>query len=315
MKARTIAIRDDAQWRELRRTHIGGSECAALFGESSYLTHYELWHQKKGLLPERDFSSDDRVFFGRILEPAIIEGVRQKTNWKIQQCHRYYSMQPDLGLGGTLDAEIVGHDRGPGVLEIKTVDRLQAMQWDGVPPLSYELQTQVYVELTGRNWACIAVLVGGNELRLFTYERRPRAISLIKDKVREFWASIYANEPPAPDFFADHETVAYLYRATDAGKLIDLSDDERFAALVAEYETATGIRRRHEKQAKALRAEILMAIGDAETVLCRDWRLKAGSVAAVPERHITEDMVGQAVGGREGYRSLWVGKRKAERAA
>lgn len=315
MKARGIPITGDQQWHELRRTHVGGSEAAALFGESPYLTYFELWHRKKGRLAEPDLSGDERIFWGRHLESSILGGIRERTGWNIDKSQSYYSQQPELGLGGTPDALIDGHERGDGILEIKTVDSWQFKLWDGVPPLGYELQCQTYLELTGRAWACLAVLVGNNSLRLFTYERRPVTVGLIKARVRAFWASIEAGEAPAPDFTVDAEAVLQLHRDATPGRVVDLSDSNRLPELLDAYQRETAARAASDRVCKALRAEILSLVGDAEIALCGGWRIKATPVAGARGTLVTPDMVGQTIGGREGYRGLWISKPKEQRAA
>jgi predicted phage-related endonuclease len=309
MKPRAVPIRNDQHWRELRRTHIGGSECSALFGEHRYLTPFELWHRKKNNLAEPDSSDDERIFWGRCLEPAILDGVRQKTGWGIQKCHRYYSMQPALGFGGTLDAEIIGHPHGAGVLELKTVDRYEFKGWNGIPPLSYELQLMAYMGLTGRRWGVLAVLIGGNQLQLFTYQRRIATIALIEERIAQFWSSIEAGTPPAPDYQADGEVIAALYRDARPGLVVDLSDNNRLPELLGQYEAAAAPRRAWAKVAKAYRAEIIETLGEAETGVCGEWTVKAATVAGVPDRTITGDDVGEVIRGRTAYRGLHVSRR------
>ncbi len=305
-----IPIESNAHWRQLRAQHLGGTEVPALFNEHQYLTPYELWHRKAGLLPEPDLMDDERVFWGSLLEPAIAAGVARRTGWNIRKVRHYYSARPGLALGGSLDYEISGHPKGPGVLEIKTVDGLIARRWGAEPPLAYQIQLQVYLALSGRAWGAMAVLVGGNELRLVEYESRPRAIEIIERRVAEFWESIEAGIPPAPNYAADAETISQLYRNAEAGKSLDLTGDNRLPSLLTEYEHAAGMRRRHEREAKALRAEILVAIGDAEVALCGEWTIKASTVAGTPDRVIDESMIGERLRGREGYRGLHVSKRK-----
>jgi predicted phage-related endonuclease len=57
---------------EFRSTHVGASECAALFDCSPYLTRFELWHRRKGNIDSPDLSGVERVEWGLRLEPAII---------------------------------------------------------------------------------------------------------------------------------------------------------------------------------------------------------------------------------------------------
>ena len=45
-----VPITSEAEWRELRARHVGGSEVAALYGCSPYLSHWALWQIKAGLL-------------------------------------------------------------------------------------------------------------------------------------------------------------------------------------------------------------------------------------------------------------------------
>lgn len=314
MKAHSIPITDDAQWHELRAKHCSGSEIAALFGEHQHLTPYELYHRKAGSIGEPDLSGDPRIRWGSILENAIIEGVRQQTGWVVRRMGRYYSMLPELGMGGTPDAEIVGHAKGPAVLELKSVDWLQAKRWGDTIPIHFEIQLQTYLALTGRPWGALAILIGGNDLQIHEFQARPKTHELIRRRVAEFWASVEAGVPPTPDYALDHDTISRLYAETAAGKFVDMSDNNRLHELLDEYETSAGMRRRYEREAKALRAEILMAIGDAETVVCGERRLKATSIAATHGTVITEDMVGRQLKGREGYRSLHVTRRREEAA-
>ena len=134
------------------------------------------------------------------------------------------------------------------MLEIKTADWMIARNWEnGEPPLSYMLQVQSYLALTGRAWGCMAVLVGGNDLRLFEFERRPATIEIIEGKVREFWASIRAGVEPKPDFARDAKTISLLYASTVEGQTIDLTGNNRAPELIAEYQAAAA----DEKDAEA----------------------------------------------------------------
>lgn len=303
MTATTIQLRDDAHWRELRSKHIGGSEVAALFGEHAQVTPFELWHRKIGNIPEPDLSDNDRVMWGTILEPAIAAGVAQKTGWTVRKVRRYLS-NADIGLGGSLDFEVIGNDRGPGILEIKTADWMVAKNWeDGTPPLAYMLQVMSYLSLTGRSWGCMAVLVGGNDLRLFDFERRPKTIELIEAKVRDFWQSIRDNKEPKPDFAKDAATVGAIYASTEEGKVIDLNGSNRAPELIAQYQQAAADEKDAENRKKAAKAELMTLIGDAELAYCGFSKISAKMIKGA---HIEYD--------RKPYRDFRVNERKAAAA-
>jgi putative phage-type endonuclease len=309
-----IKVLSTEHWHQLRAQHVGASEVGALFGEHAHTTLFELWHQKAKTLPAPDLSDNERVQFGLIMEPAIAEAARRKTGWTIRKVHRYYTMRPECRAGASLDYEILGHPKGPGLLEIKTADWLVAKRWGDGVPIHYELQVQHGLMCCGRQWGVIALLVGGNDLRIFPYEARPKTAELIQRRIDLFWASIEANEPPAPDFGRDHDAIAALHRDASPGKVVDLSDSNRLPELLAEYEHATAERRQYERAAKVLRAEILMTLGDAELAICGEWTIKASTVAGTPDRVVTAEMIGERIRGREGYRGLHVSRRKEEAA-
>jgi predicted phage-related endonuclease len=279
-----IIIENDAHWHDLRSRHVGGSEVAALFGEHPHLTEFELWHRKKGNLPEPDLSDNERVFWGSVLEPAIANGVARKTGWGVFKVEEYYSALPDLGLGGSLDYMISAPGRGPGVLEVKNVDWLVAKNWEGgQPPLSFMLQIQSYLALTGWTWGCMAPLVGGNELRLFEYERRPTTIKIICSKVANFWSSIAENSPPKPDFGYDLDAIMKL-RTVEPGKIIDLTSNSRLHSLIAEYQEYSDRKRESERTIKADKAEICTIIGDADVAICGDYTVRANRRFTISKR-------------------------------
>ena len=299
---KTITLTDEAHWHSLRHQHVGGSEVAALFGEHAQVSRFELWNRKKGTVAEPDLSGSDRVFWGSILEPAIARGVAEKTGWNVHKVHRYHSLLPELGLGGSLDYEVVAHERGPGVLEIKTADWLIARGWeDDAPPLSYELQVQAYLACTGRAWGCMAVLIGGNELRLFNYDRRPKTIEIIEAEVAAFWASITENKPPAPDYRQDGATIGRLYASAISGKVVDMSASNALPQLIADYQRGAA----EEKEGKAIReasrAEMLTLIGDAERVTCGAATISAKTIGVTEIKTYT----------RREYRDFRISEKKA----
>lgn len=284
-----------------RRDYVGGSEVAALFGLHPHVTRFELYHRKRGSLPEHDLSDDNRVQAGIHLEPAIAAWVAAKTGWNLRKVHRHIARN---GLGGHLDYEIVGHERGPGVLEIKTVDWLVFRDWpEGEPPIHYLLQLQAYLTLTGRAWGAIAVLVGGNDLRIFEYERRPKIVAKIEAAVAEFWADANAGREPRPDWHADAEAIGQLYRAAGGG-LVDMTNDNYLADLCGRYAGASARESAARADKDAAKAEILTKIGVADKVLAPGFTISAATVAAKDISYT-----------REAYRAFRVTEKSAAKEA
>jgi putative phage-type endonuclease len=265
-----------SEWLDLRRRHIGSSEVASLFGLDERRTLFELWHQKAGNLPEPEME-DERVFWGTVLGPAIGQGIAEREGWTIRKVRRYIEHPHVAGMGASLDYEIFGNPRGAGTLEIKNVDRLVARDWpDGLPPFRFELQVQHQLAcLPNRAWATLGVLIGGNSLKIFEYERHPGAIARIERAVEAFWKSIAENRPPEPDFDRDLPTLEALYGSAAPGSVRDLRGHRRLERLCADYERAREDETAAERRKRTAKGAILSIIEDTETVFCEGFKILA----------------------------------------
>lgn len=264
----------------VRRQYVGSSEVAALFGLHPWLTRFELWHRKAGNLPEVDFSDSEWVFWGDVLEPAVAEGVRQKTGWQVQKVHRYVEHPTIPGFGASLDYEVVAHERGPGVLEIKTVDRSAFRRWDGDLPMVYQLQVQHQLAcLPNRSWGSLQALVGGNRLEAFDLDRHERAIAKLERAVLEFWESIDAGQEPEPDFERDVDVLKLLWGTTDGGSVATFYGDAELRQACEGYLAACAIERKAKHFKRRWSAAMLHTIEDAEVALLDGYRIHATDVA------------------------------------
>lgn len=307
----SIPILNEQHWHQLRSENVGASEVAALFDLHPQITKFELWHEKKGNIPRADLSDNERIFWGTMIEPAIANGVAKLKSWRVQKVRRYITHPTVKGMAASLDYEIMGHEKGPGVLEIKTVDWLIFKGWEnGTPPLNYELQLQDQMACTDRKWGCLAVLIGGNNLRMFEYDARPATAAKLCAAVTSFWGSIIANEPPKPDYSRDGDALSAIYAATSLNGVIDLSEDNRFPTLCADYKMARKVAGEADKLGDSIKAEMLEKIitaavareiveGDIDRVVCGNFTLAAGIVKG---SHIEYD--------RKPYRLFKLSERK-----
>jgi predicted phage-related endonuclease len=291
-------ILGDPDW-EFRSTHVGASECAALFDCSPYLTRFELWHRRKGNIDSPDLSGVERVEWGLRLEPAIIAAAADRWGYQLEETPRRLSN--GRGLGGHPD-QLATDERGPGIIEIKTADWLVFKQWGSEPPEHYLLQAIAYAGLAGRGWCDIVVLVGGNRLERFCYDFRPKIYAEIERRVEAFWQSIEANDPPPADYTRDLDTIADLYRdGTD--ETVDLTADNLAHEAAAAFLFAKEARLEAEKKEDAAKAELMDKMGAASVATLNGFLVRATTVAAVPER-VAEP--GEIIKGRRAYRRLTV---------
>lgn len=267
-----IKIQSPEHWHELRAKCVGGSEVAALFGESSYLTHFELWVAKTGKVVT-EFSDNDRIFWGNVLEDAIGKGTALKTGWQVEKCHDYHVNDNCKGMGCTPDFMIADKNGRKGILQTKNMDRLYFMQLeDGQPPMAYLLQLQHELACTGLQWGVLAILVGGNDLKLFEYEAHPAVIGKLERAVTDFWYSVeLLAEPKA--FADDYEMVRLLYNRAD-DEIIDLTGDNYLPELCAIALEAAERRKEAEKQEKDAKSQIMQKIQNCGRALTSGFNIK-----------------------------------------
>lgn len=287
---------DDA----FRAKVVGGSEVSALFDANPWLTHFELWHRKNGTIATPDFGGNDRIEAGIRLEPVIIDWACDKWGYAKRQTPRRLSN--GKGLGGHPDQCVICPERGKGLLEVKMVDWLQFKAWGDEPPLHYLLQGNTYAGLEGVLWFDLIVLVGGNDLRRFQYEFRPKLHAEAERRTCMFWASIKLNAPPRPDYTRDLDPLSELYRDGTADT-VDLTGDNLAATAAAEYLAADEAVKVAEKRREAAKAELVDKMGKASEALLSGFMVRASTVAAVPDR---EAVAGEIIRGRKAYRRYTV---------
>lgn len=290
---------DDA----FRSSVVGASEVAVLFDASPYCTRFELFHRKAGNVAVPEFGGNERIEAGIRLEPVIIDWACDK--WGYAKTETPRRLKNGGGLGGHPDQLVICPDRGPGVLEVKTADWLVAKSWGDEPPLHYQLQAMTYMGLAGATWGDIVILVGGNELRRFQIEFRPKLFAEIERRVAEFWQSIAEGRAPKPDYTKDGDTIAALHTpGTD--ELIDLSGDNLAAVAAAEFVAADEACKEAAARREAARAELMDKMGEAGTAKLDGFIVKAPTVAATPDKLITAKMAGEIIKGRKAYRRFTV---------
>lgn len=215
--------------------------------------------------------------WGTRLQDSIAKGIAQDNGWDITPMNEYIR-DPDYKIGSSFDFAI-GDE---GLLEIKNVDALQYREkWsleDGEleAPAHIELQVQHQLLVTGRKFAYIGALIGGNEVRLIKREPQPAVFKHIKAEVIAFWDSIEANEPPPPVFPDDAQFVSSLYGYASPGSVARANDEVTTMAL--QYGELTRDIKVLTENKETLKAKMMMQIGEAEKVLGDGFSISASVV-------------------------------------
>jgi putative phage-type endonuclease len=302
----SIPVADDSHWRSLRLQHVGASDVAALFGLSPWLTRWQLYHLKKGNLPEA-FEAD-HMTQGKFFEPAIAAYAQDKFKIQLRKVRRYLSSDTVPGLGASLDYE----EFGGGALiptEIKWSLYGDGWDWEGdeltAIPDYYMMQVQHQLAASpGAPHGQLIAFTGG-DLKRMVIPRSDRLIGAIEAAVRQFWADVAAGNEPPVDFKVDSDAVT---RLAYVSKLRSLTLTPDHADVFERWEKAAADEADAKERKEAARAEVLKAVVDAGEgpdtglkVVCGNWRVSISKVADSLGKEITPDMVGTRVGARKGH--------------
>lgn len=302
-------------WLELKAEDVSSTEVSALFGISPYSTPFQLWHQKKAYMDSGEMyllDDNERMFVGRNVEDAIARMAQEKLGIKARRLKTYMRHDKINGMGSSFDYEIIGHERGPGLLEIKNVDSLiYRREWsDDEAPPHIEAQVQAQMEVSNRDWCIICALVGGNTLKFIERERDREVGEAIGKRIDQFWASVLGNIEPDPDYQLDADFLVDLY-SDDDGDPINISDDTALYSLVLAYKELRDRYNELETATKAIKAEVFHRVKNASKLLTNDGiTVTMTKTKDTPPTLVTEDMVGTEIGGRQGYRQFRITKRK-----
>lgn len=208
------------EWVESRRNSIGGSDAAALLGLNPYASPYSLWAEKTGTVVPEDISMKEAVRLGHVLEPYVAQRFTEITGKKVRR-ENYILRNSDYPWAhANVDRLVIGEKAG---LECKTTSALNLSKFkNGEYPANYYCQCMHYLAVTGLERWYLAVLIGNQEIRVFTIERDEGEIAALMESEQAFWALVQSKTPPAPDGSrATSETLNKLY--SDEGGTVDLT--------------------------------------------------------------------------------------------
>lgn len=194
----------------VNRKGIGGSDASAILGLNPYKTNQELWMEKKGQMSPVDISGKSYVKYGNDAEPLLRAlFALDYPEYKVE----YYDNNMIINkkypwAHASLDGELMDPDGRRGILEIKTTNILQSMQWekwDNRIPDNYYIQVLHYLLVTEYDFVVLKAQlkrVRDGEVRLTTkhyHIEREEVLSdikMLKEEEEAFWRSLQSGQEP-----------------------------------------------------------------------------------------------------------------------
>lgn len=247
------------QQRARRRNGIGGSDIPIILGLSSYMTPYQLYLDKKGLLEREPETELQR--WGNLLEPVIRNEFATRHDVVVET--------PDT-LTHPLIPYLIANVDGlvpsmRAVLEVKTANPYQQKEWDDAMsdgmPLAYMAQVAHYCAVTGYDKAYLAVLIGTHDYREYVYERQQDIEDTIYKAAELFWEGLQSNVEPDLRTVDD---VRLRYKATrPEPKTASLEVEQCLFEIAKAKETTKEMESRMEK----LKFEVMQYMQESDCLV------------------------------------------------
>ena len=290
---------------EERMRYIGGSDIAAIMGQSRWKTPYRLWCEKTGKIEMPDLSNNAAVEMGTRLEQFVADIFSEKTGKAVRKQSKMYVHKDYPYMVAHVDRLITGSDE---LLECKTCSAYKLEEWENKIPKEYVLQVMWYLGITGRKKGWIACLIGGQKFDYKCIEFDEELFNLMVEKAVRFWEQVQNKVPPVilPD---DAETLGEVYSEHSE----DMIESQELNERVAYVQELKMHRDEIGKEIKEIETEIKATIQDKMGILTDTykvtWKNQAGAYIYDKEAMIA-DGVFEKYASQRTNRVLRITKRK-----
>lgn len=198
------------EWLAARSGRIGGSDAAAIVGESPYMSNTELWEIKAGTRLQKDISEEAHVKYGAEAE----EHLRALFALDFPQYDVLYEPN-NMWLNdrfpfahASLDGWLVDQDGRKGILEIKTA-RPPMEKWKNQIPQHYFVQVLHCLMVTEFDFAIVKAQIkydfsdNVDDIEAKTIHRLIERsdfeadIEYLQSAERTFWKQLQVGKKPA----------------------------------------------------------------------------------------------------------------------
>lgn len=265
------------EWLKERKKSLGGSDMGAVLGLNKYRSPYTVWAEKTGRIGEEPENEAMRI--GRDLEPYVASRFEEVSRKGVRRMTYLLRREDCPHLHANIDRQILGESSG---LECKTASALNLKRYKGGDfPESYYAQCVTYLAVTGwARWYLAALVLGKG---FYCYQITtvpnddtpewcessvyvsPEEIEAVKRCAEDFWRDyIETDNPPPMD--GDASTTEALESIYEGGG----GDVELFGreSLVEQYQSLMSRKKAIEKDADAIKQQLMKDLGDNETGFC-----------------------------------------------
>lgn len=295
------------EWLDARSAGLGGSELAALYNKSPWISQYGLWARKTGRLPAGDVAhpvQSPELYWGTALEDDVRDAYQIVTGRGVLPGVTMLQHPQVAVLLANTDGMVEAADgqEGPGVYEGKAGFGFASAKWRAGVPLHYVIQIQHYLACTGLQWASVAVFLANEDQPLAFYDlpRNERFIADLCERTQRWWEKhVVRDVPPEPDGSNDTGSALAKIFPTASADIVPIEDS--WGPVVEELASVRSQIQALEKRGKELEHKMRAVIGPAGGISLSD-----GTVVEAPTIHRKAYAVAPS-----SYRKIVIKKRKS----
>lgn len=267
-KHKVVRYDTHEEWLEARRKGIGGSDAAAIMGQSQWASPLSVYLDKRGIAPEKEETEAMRQ--GTDCEEVVAKRFERETGIKLRRCN-VIIQHPDFPwMQASIDRDVIGKNAG---FEAKTTSPFNRTDFEnGSIPANYFWQCQHYMAVTGAEEWYLAVMVFSTSFHVFRIERDENAIAQLIEAERIFWNEhVLQGLPPYPiGSDADDEAIDQMYSASPYDKAANIDDMRSSLDTLALYEQES---KQLKEKIEAIKQNLKLRMGDCTNALCGRWKV------------------------------------------
>ena len=181
-------MQNKQEWLRERKNYLGGTDLGAIAGLNPYRTALDVYLDKTSDDIREETSPAMR--WGTLLEDAVAKEYAEVTGYNLEVEPNVLYHPEYKFLGANIDRWA---DNKKHVLECKTAGFTRSKEWgeegtDQIPE-SYLVQVAYYAAICDVPKVDIAVLIGGQDFRIYTYHRN----TVLEDKLIKIACNFWYN--------------------------------------------------------------------------------------------------------------------------
>ena len=279
------------EWLKVRRSGIGGSDVAAILGLNKFKSALDIYEDKISTEEPHDQQSE-AAYFGTILEDVVAKEFSKRTGLKVQRVNTMLRSGIAGWMIANIDRAVINPDIAGRVsvydeqrqaetgrmistnwiLECKTANQFMADSWgesqeaeivngavvtEHKIPIYYETQVQWYLAVTGCEVCFVAVLLGGQDFRIYAVKRDEDVIKALKEHCSVFWhENVLKHIPPEAQNMKDVEKLF----PKDNGDMIEATNEQ--AADIGELRTLAERIKELTDQQSVVKSRLIASLGE-----------------------------------------------------